>query len=522
MSLSGDTLEVVRRPSNPPFAVRGGIGSSSRPRISARVHEVRPGQFEMRAYNDRFMDRRSVWSVADGRHVTDSGAFALGCVDGCLAVDPHVPSRGDSTTAGAGRDGAGLLLAGPGERPAVRPGARPPDRPPHPLRPSRRPGRVGAGLAILAARACHLPPGGRACRPGTDRAARARGPARPLALHRRPGEGGPTPGRSVRDVPARRPSPGVGRDGLPRLRGLAAGRPARLPGLQRAPVALAGAVRPRAPDPPDPTPGVGDRAGVPADGRQHGREPGPPLPDAAPGRRRVDPPPGERGRRLVPPRLVVSRPDARRLARRLAAVLGPQLRHVVGERADRLRPAQPDLPAPDGPLRRVLRRQAHRRPDVADRLRHGPDQQLPLDQPGRFRRRLPDDRRHGGRPALQGPPPGRRDPGPPPPGPPPRLGRPPPPAARLRRRQPRLGEHDQRPGRHDPGHPGRQGVRPGTPRGRAIRPRRRPRRPAERPGQHRLGVLRPVAGPADPGRPDRRLGRRRLDGLLPGASRSAC
>ena len=43
--------------------------------------------------------------------------------------------------------------------------------------------------------------------------------------------------------------------------------------------------------------------------------------------------------------------------------------------------------------------------DLMSRIgtRHGPDQQLPLGQPGRLRHRLPDDRRHGGHPAHKAP-----------------------------------------------------------------------------------------------------------------------
>ena len=120
--------------------------------------------------------------------------------------------------------------------------------------------------------------------------------------------------------------------------------------------------------------------------------------------------------------------------------------------------------------RRVLRRQADRRSDVADRQRHGKDLQFPVDQSRCFRLRCHDDVMTAAfllcdRPAL-----GSRVAGtvsghclacP--------LG-PLTVAAKLSLVGSRLGRDDERAGRHDSGHPRRQGLRAGKTRDRAIRP----------------------------------------------------
>ena len=68
------------------------------------------------------------------------------------------------------------------------------------------------------------------------------------------------------------------------------------------------------------------------------------------------------------------------------------------------------------PLARVLRRQAHRRPDVADRLATPTGSATSCRSTWSTSPPTADDRRHGGHPAVDGPAPGRRDPGPASPG----------------------------------------------------------------------------------------------------------
>ena len=83
----------------------------------------------------------------------------------------------------------------------------------------------------------------------------------------------------------------------------------------------------------------------------------------------------------------------------LGARLGPAVRAGLGQRAHQRRPAHAHLRPPAAAVAGVLRRQAHRRPDVAHRQRHRPPLQLPVAQPGRFRHRRADDRHDGGHPA---------------------------------------------------------------------------------------------------------------------------
>jgi hypothetical protein len=77
---------------------------------------------------------------------------------------------------------------------------------------------------------------------------------------------------------------------------------------------------------------------------------------------------------------------------RLGAGLDPHLHPVAGFGAHRPRPAHHHLRTPAGPVAGVFRRQAHRRPDGADRQRNRPHQHLPLARPAQFRHRRADDR----------------------------------------------------------------------------------------------------------------------------------
>ncbi len=80
--------------------------------------------------------------------------------------------------------------------------------------------------------------------------------------------------------------------------------------------------------------------------------------------------------------------------------LGTDLRHRLGQRTDHRRSSQPHLRPPARHVAGVFRRQAHRRPDLARKLRLGPAVLLPLGQLVGFCQRRADVLDDGCDPAL--------------------------------------------------------------------------------------------------------------------------
>ena len=141
---------------------------------------------------------------------------------------------------------------------------------------------------------------------------------------------------------------------------------------------------------------------LPADAGGDRRDAGAALPDHAVDGQRADPVPERQAYRLAAGQPLPQRPARLRPAR-LAARLAAHLHPGAGLGAHRPRPAHPYLRAPARPVARIFRRQAHRRPDGADRQRNRPHQRLPVARPAQFRHRRADDRHDRDHPLLDQP-----------------------------------------------------------------------------------------------------------------------